>query len=295
VNLAEIYNTIPEEGFRILFIIEGALTKYEYVPVGYIASKTRYPPKKLDLLLGLLNSKKLVQRRIGRDVGYKLTFKGLDVIAIYSLVRRGVIKAIGDKIRVGKESDIYEALGPGDVRYALKLHRVGRTSFKRTVLLRPYVLEKESPNWLQESKLSAQREYRILGELIKHTSYVPKPIAYSRHCVVTEFIEGIELYKVRAISDPLSFMKKVLQVVDIAYNNVGIVHGDLSEYNILVRYPDEEPVIIDWPQYVYKEHPSSKQLLERDVYYVVRYFNRRFGIKEDWRKYFERIINKGET
>ncbi len=291
MRIGELYKSVPEEGFHVLVAIESGLPKYEYVPVRYIMRKTRLPPKKLDLVLGFLNSKKMVVRQIGHEVGYRLTYLGLDMIALNALVKRGVLLAIGDKIGVGKESDIYEALGPGDIRLAIKFHRVGRRSFRRTVLLRPYVLERETSNWMIESKLSAQREYRALTELSLYTKYVPRPIAYNRHAVVTEFIEGLELYRIHSLSDAESILYKIIEVINVAYNKLGIVHGDLSEYNIIIRYPDEEPSIIDWPQYFYREHPSAKELLRRDVFYVVRYFNKRFKLEIDWEEIYKRILN----
>ena len=294
LKLGELYKMLDENCFKVLYSIEYYTGKYEYVPVRLICKKTKIPPKKLDAILGFLNSLKIIKRRLGYEVGYSLTYKALDLIAIKSLVERGVLEAIGEKIGVGKESDIYEALGPGGVRLALKLHRLGRTSFKQTLRLRPYVLEKESTLWIEEAKLSAQREYKALHELSMYTKYVPKPIAYSRHAVVTDFIEGIELYKIRSLSDPNSVLEKVIEVVKIAYKKVGIVHGDLSEYNIIVSFPEENPKVIDWPQYLYSEHPSALEILKRDVMYVVRYFNKRFGLNVNWEEIYSDIIEGKE-
>ncbi len=294
MSLGQLYRSLDDECFKVLHAIESYMNKYEYVPVRLILRETRIPPKRLDAILGYLNSKKIIRRRVGYEVGYKLTFVALDLLAIRSLVLRGVLEAIGEKIGVGKESDIYEALGPGGVRLALKLHRLGRRSFKQTLRLRPYVLEKETQEWFQESKLSAQREYRALEEISKHTKYVPKPIAYSRHAVVTDFIEGVELYKIRTLTNPRETLEKILEVIRVAYVKVGIIHGDLSEYNIIVSFPEETPKVIDWPQYFYKEHPSAKDILKRDIYYVVRYFNKKFGLEVDWEKIYEDIISEGE-
>ena len=43
----------------------------------------------------------------------------------------------------------------------------------------------------------------------------------------------------------------------------GVVHGDLSEYNVFVS--DEGVTVIDWPQYVEVGDERAKGLLERDV------------------------------
>ncbi len=43
----------------------------------------------------------------------------------------------------------------------------------------------------------------------------------------------------------------------------GVVHGDLSEYNVFVS--DEGVTVIDWPQYVEVGDERAGELLERDV------------------------------
>ena len=48
-----------------------------------------------------------------------------------------------------------------------------------------------------------------------------------------------------------------------------MVHGDLSEYNVLVN--DNETVIIDVGQAVVLEHPMAEDFLIRDVNNLVRY------------------------
>ena len=49
--------------------------------------------------------------------------------------------AFGKSLGVGKESDVYDALAPSEKRVALKFHRLGRTSFKKTKIKRNYTSE----------------------------------------------------------------------------------------------------------------------------------------------------------
>lgn len=290
-KLGEIYKSLDEEDKKVLLVIEFGLTNYLYVPVNYILKKTKIPVKRLNERLENLVDKRLLMRRVGAEVGYTLTTTGLDVLALDSLVNKGLIHALGLKINVGKESDIYEALSPSGSRLALKFYRIGRRSFKQTVRLRTYVTERETHTWLEESKLSAQREFKALVELTRFTPYVPRPIGYNRHAVLLEYIEGQELFRVKVLSNPEDFLDKVLEVIDIAYNKIGIVHGDLSEYNIIVSYPNEKPVIIDWPQYVYRDHPSSTILLKRDIRYVIRYFEKNFNVTLDFDEIVKEILS----
>jgi RIO kinase 2 len=57
-----------------------------------------------------------------------------------------------------------------------------------------------------------------------------------------------------------------------------MIHADLSEFNVIIQ-PDWHVLIIDWPQYVGKEHPNAEELLERDVRNVVHFFKRKFKTK----------------
>jgi len=59
-------------------------------------------------------------------------------------------------------------------------------------------------------------------------------------------------------------------------NNAGLVHGDLSEYNIL-NY-DEKPYFIDFSQSTLLKSESSGDLLKRDIKNISRFFTK-IGVK----------------
>ncbi len=259
------------------------MSRYEYVPLELIERRVRLPSTHVAASLQKLNKLRLVKRRLGDYVGYKLTYMGLDILALHSLVKRGVLHALGDKLGVGKESEVYSGLTPSGEHVIVKFHRVGKTSFHHIVLVRHYAAEKPYTNWFQVAKVSGQREYRALEELYRAGAMVPKPISYSRHAVVTAYIEGVELYRYRDPIDPEAMLDRILETLMIAYTEVGIVHGDLSEYNVLVSFEDEEekPYIIDWPQYVEREHPQAEQLLRRDVEYILKFFKKHYGVERE--------------
>ncbi len=281
--IALTYRKLVPRDFKILGIVEREMARYEYVPLEVIERRARMPSTHVALTLQKLNRLKLLRRRLGDYVGYRLTYLGLDMLALHSLVERGVLQALGTELGVGKESDVYSGLTPSGERVIVKFHRVGRTSFQRVARVRSYA---GSPgmDWFRLAKIAGQREYRALEELYKAGALVPKPYSYSRHVVVTAYIEGVELYAYRSPMDPEAMLGRILDTLRIAYLEVGIVHGDLSEYNVLVSVTeegDEEPYIIDWPQYVEREHPSAPALLRRDVEYITRFFRKRYGVNVD--------------
>jgi RIO kinase 2 len=292
LSLAKIYRKLEPSDFRVLGSLDASLDKFEFVPVEYLERRTKLNVKELARRLDKLEKLKLISRGFTPKLGYRITYLGLDSLALHALVNRNIVAFLGTKVGVGKESEIYIAKTPENKLIAIKFYKIGRISFRKVKRVRPYLVDET--NWLIRSKIAAEREYKALGDLIKYTEYVPTPVGWNRHAVVIEFIEGIELYRYKDAIDPENMLNKILSTIRVAYLNVNIVHGDLSEYNILVTFSKDEeiPIIIDWPQYIYRDDPRSDNLLRRDVEYIVKFFKRRYRTSVDVDRAFRYI--KGE-
>jgi len=167
---------------------------------------------------------------------------------------------------------------PDNTRVAVKFHRLGRTSFRQTKRKRGYMAEQAyTPTWLYQSRLAAKSEFEALSLLYPKGVSVPKPIKQNRHVIVMSIIEGAELYYLE-ILNPRKVLDEILLNIKKAYKDVGIVHADLSPYNIIVQL-DEHILIIDWPQYVTVKHPNAEQLLQRDVQNVLRFFQQKLRLE----------------
>jgi RIO kinase 1 len=70
----------------------------------------------------------------------------------------------------------------------------------------------------------------------------------------------------------------------------GLVHGDLSEYNVMIGN-DGTAYLIDWGQGVVLAHPKSTEFLERDVRNILNFF-RKFGFSRDFDETIAWIISK---
>jgi len=294
VNPGYIFKQLTSRDLKILRVIEKFMKKYEYVPLDLIVSRSRMVDKDVSLVLSKLNSLKLVKRYRGDYTGYRITGLGYDCLALEDLVRRNIVYALGPKLGVGKEADLYLGLSPANEKIVVKFHRVGRTSFRQVKRLRVYAEEAEV-SWLLRSATSAEREFKALIECLKAQVNVPVPLGRSRHAVVMKHINGVLLLKYRNPLDPETMLRTILDSVRKAYLVVGIVHGDLSEYNVMVELDTERPILIDWPQYVEKEHPSASILLERDVKYIIGFFKRKYRVEipvEEALKYVRGEIEK---
>ncbi|MCK9567158.1 MAG: serine/threonine protein kinase, partial [Methanothrix sp.] len=104
---------------------------------------------------------------------------------------------------------------------------------------------------------------------------IPGPFAVSRHVLAMEFVSGPALNRI-TLSDPENGLNMILGEVAAA-RELGIIHADLSEFNIMVD--ESGPKIIDWPQAVEVTHPHAQELLERDLVNVLRFFERKYRIK----------------
>lgn len=289
--LAEIYKQLTEEDFRALLAIEAGMKRgREYVPLELVIKLSNTHEEKLSLILGKLHELKLVRKQIiGGTRGYRLTNIGHDMLALRHLVRSNVIEALDGKMGVGKESEIYLGLAPGGIKVAVKVLRIGRTSFRRAAIVRDWGLG-PGATWYKISMIAAEREFKALKELYFHKAKVPAPLGYNRHVVVIEYIEGPQLYTRPRLSDPEGALRSIIETLRIAYRECSIVHGDLSEYNVLIRAKDEAPFIIDWPQFVYKDSPAAMDLLRRDVTYISRFFYRVYGVRSIAEELLKNVI-----
>ena len=272
----KVFRQLESEDFRILNIIESAMSKREFVPIEQIQKYAKLPMDRIDFTLGNLNKLGLIYRTKGAYVGYTLNYAGYDCLAINTLVKAGVIDSFGQTLGVGKEADVYDALSPDGKRVAVKFHRLGRISFRQTRRKRGYIREHSS--WLFQSHVSAEKEFQAMQLVYKNGVSVPEPISQNRHVIAMGMIEGAELSKYKEIAKPEKILKEILRNVRKAYLKAHVIHADLSDYNIILK-PDGHILIIDWPQYVTADHANAGELLERDIKNVLTFFNRKFNVK----------------
>jgi len=262
----------------ILKAIELLMAKHEYVPEVLIAKKAKISLEEAQHRLQHLSKNRLIRKWKGAYTGYVLNMAGYDVLAINAFVKANVLEAFGKPLGIGKEADVYDALTPEGQRVAVKFHRLGRTSFRQTRRKRDYVAERFHISWLYQSRLAATKEFQALKLLYPEKVAVPKPMKHNRHAIVMSMIEGAELYRYRDIPDPKHVFMEILENVRKAYLKAGVIHADLSEYNVILQ-PDMHILIIDWPQYVRNNHPNAEQLLKRDLRNILTFFRKKRLLK----------------
>ncbi|WXG41062.1 MAG: RIO1 family regulatory kinase/ATPase [Candidatus Freyarchaeum deiterrae] len=272
------FKQLEAEDFRILSIVEKGMGKYEHVPLDYILKVYNRRSDEVINRLDHLHKLNLFVRWSVSYIGYRLTIPGYDCLALGSLVSSNIIEAFGHQIGVGKESDVYDGLTPSKERVIIKIHRLGLTSFRQIRRTRSYTRNKIH-SWFNASRISAEKEYEALKILFEAGISVPRPKGHNRHVVVMDFVEGDELILVRKLPYSFRVLNEILDNVKQAYK-IGVVHSDLSEHNVIVK-PDLHIVLIDWPQWVKSNSINASENLRRDIFNILHFFERQFGIKKD--------------
>jgi RIO kinase 2 len=212
---------------------------------------------------------------------------GLDIVALRILANKDVVYGMGKSLGVGKESDVYEAITQTDDLRALKFFRIGRISFRDAKRKRTFADKKSVHNWLLVNIEAAKKEYDNLRMLKSVNLQCPFPFYRAMHCIVMNRIEGTLLYNFKNLTNPTAILDTILSNIRLAFKN-NIINCDISEYNIMID-KDDVPWIIDWPQAVTASHPNAQNLLERDIYNIINFFNRRYGLRIDFKKALESV------
>lgn len=254
------------------------------------------------------------------DDGYRLTYGGLDYLALHSHFKRSTLYSTGNCIGVGKESDIYVCASPTGTQRILKIHRLGRISFRSIKNNRDYLKHRTSASWMYMSRLSALKEYSFMKVLKEHGFSVPEPIAQSRHTVVMELVNALPLRQIQSVPDPAGLYAELIQIV-LRLAQFGLIHGDFNEFNILIQETEGRsdatgnsqvlaadaranestqeaqsknlgeitsdslttltPIIIDFPQMVSTDHINAEMYFDRDINCIKLFFERRFNFVSD--------------
>jgi len=277
---AKILPTLEKEDLRILMAIEIGMKRSEYVKLNDIKFYARYPMEETLFRLKRVHKNELIVRETSFDVGYTLNSIGYDILALHSLVEKNIISQLGPLLGQGKESDVYSCMDDNENIYALKIYRIGRTSFKNIKRFRSFVGERSHLSWLYVNRLAAKKEFNALKRIYKLKLNTPKPIAFNRHAIVMSYLRGKELAHFLSIKNPEKIFNKIIKQMKVIFQKGNMIHGDLGEFNIIL---DERGtiLIIDWLQWVPSNHPNARSLLERDINNVSNYFFKKYNIESN--------------
>lgn len=229
-------------------------------------------------------------------------FNERTMLYLSKFYNKGVIDKISYPIAKGKESDVYlgdagESRFVGDAKYVcMKFFRIETSSFYK---MRDYIEGDRRFGHVKRDKRSiiliwCKKEFGNLRMASNAGVRGPKPYMYNGSILALEFIgsdDGKPAPKLREVTldDPEGMLDDIIENMK-KLHAAGLVHSDMSEYNILVK--DSLPWFIDMGQAVILKHPSALEFLERDVRNICSYFKASYGIDTDHSKMMDRIIGQ---
>jgi RIO kinase 1 len=204
-------------------------------------------------------------------------------MVVYRFMTEGVLNEVNGVVSAGKEARVYWGKNKEGKDLAVKIYLTSSAEFKKGMF--KYIEGDYRFKGVKHDTRSlifawAQKEFRNLEQALRAKVNVPKPIAVRNNVLVMEFIgkNGLSApsLKERLPADPEKTYRQLLTYLKRLYRKADLVHGDLSEYNIMVW--KGKPVVFDMSQSVPSSHPLAKSLLERDLTNVNRFFSR-LGVK----------------
>ncbi|KAI9297683.1 RIO1-domain-containing protein [Neoconidiobolus thromboides FSU 785] len=279
------------EDFRVLTATEMGSKNHEIVPTKLISEIASLKAGGAHKILGDLLRRGLVNREHNSSYdGYRLSYGGYDYLALKTFSKRDTVCSVGNQIGVGKESDIYVVADDKGHQRCLKLHRLGRISFRTIKNKRDYLQNRKSASWLYMSRLAAMKEFAFMKVLHENGFPVPKPIDQNRHCIVMELIDAFPLRQISEVGEPGKLYSDLMNLI-VKLAQYGLIHGDFNEFNLLIK-SDGTPILIDFPQMVSTSHPNAEYYFNRDVQCIRDYFRKRFNYESYLYPKFNKDIEK---
>ena len=224
------------------------------------------------------------------------------------LVLDGLIDEVLRPLKSGKEAAVYVVLSEGDIRCAKVYKDANKRGFHKQALYqegRKVRNSRQARAMQKNTRFGRQQQEEIwqnaevdaLYRLAAAGVRVPKPYNFVEGVLLMELITDEDGAAAPRLNDlvltqeeALSFHSQLIKEI-VRMLCAGIVHGDLSEFNVLVD--STGPVIIDLPQAVdAAANNNASSMLERDVNNMAAYFGRfapellttQYG-KEIWKLY----------
>ena len=209
---------------------------------------------------------------------------------ILPLVEDGLVDSVLRQLMSGKEATVYVVQCGDEIRCAKVYKEANRRGFHQAVHYtegrkvknsrQARAMEKGSRYGRQEQESAWQRSevdalYKLSGAGVR----VPRPFGFFEGVLLMELVtdgNGAAAPRLNDLEltadEAREFHSRLIREV-VLMLCAGIVHGDLSEFNILVD--EKGPVIIDLPQAVdAAANNNASRMLERDVDNLANYFSR---------------------
>jgi RIO kinase 1 len=232
---------------------------------------------------------------------YENVFDGFTIDRIRKLMGQHVIEGLESPVKIGKEANIFTAKTMRGEKRIVKIYRLESCNFNKM-----YDYIRYDPRFLNIKKQRRQviitwvmREYRNLMKAREAGVRVPTPLACVDNVLILEYLGDDERIAPQ-LKDSMpkdkeeikKFSDDIIENVRLLYKKAGLVHADLSEFNILNL--NGKPVLIDFSQTTPIDNMNSNEYMERDIANLVRFF-KKHGLALDPEKVKKKIVGKKKS
>jgi len=211
-----------------------------------------------------------VDRRVFDQV-----FDRLTLMALYKLMKSGVIDTLDFPVARGKEAHVFHGTDINGQPVAVKIFHTSNAVFKNLI---QYIEGDPRFSGLRRKhrdlvEVWVRKEYRNMKRLARWGLDVPKALGVHKNVLVMEYLGSAtspspKLREVN-VDDAQPVYDRLLRFLAVAWQKADLVHGDFSPYNIL--WHDDQPWVIDVGQGVVESHPKAQEFLVRDVTRLVEW------------------------
>ncbi len=203
---------------------------------------------------------------------------------LQALIDDGIIDEVIRPLKSGKEASVYVVRTHDEIRCAKVYKDMAQRSFQARVQYQEGRKTRGSRNARAFAKATnfgrreqeaawKSAEVDALYQLFDAGVHVPKPYGYFQGVLLMDLITDVDGYSAPRLGEVELTAELAREYHRILIGDVvrmlclGLIHGDLSQYNVLVG-PDG-PVIIDFPQIVSASgNNAARTMLLRDVHNI---------------------------
>jgi RIO kinase 1 len=211
-----------------------------------------------------------VDRRVFDQV-----FDRLTLMALYKLMKSGVIDTLDFPVARGKEAHVFHGTDISGRPVAVKIFHTSNAVFKNLI---QYIEGDPRFTGLRRKhrdlvEVWVRKEYRNMKRLARWGLDVPQALGVHKNVLVMEYLgsdtsPSPKLREVK-VDDVQRVYDRLLRFLAVSWQKADLVHGDFSPYNIL--WHDDQPWVIDVGQGVVESHPKAQEFLVRDVTRLVEW------------------------
>jgi len=206
-----------------------------------------------------------------------------------ALIHEGLIDGVVRQLMSGKEAAVFIVRCGQELRCAKVYKEANKRGFRQAALYqegRKTKNSREARAMAKGTRFGRERQEEAWQSVEVDTLYllaaagvrVPRPLGFLQGVVLMELLTDVDGNVAPRLNDVTLTEALALEYHDVLIRQVvrmlcaGIIHGDLSEYNVLVD--SAGPVIIDLPQAVNAAgNNNAAAMLQRDAANITTYFS----------------------